>query len=146
MGQIITSGSTQQSLKPLFKDFFDIDPFFGGSWLQKRDVNMPAVNIAENATNFLVDVVAPGFDKNDFKIKVEEGVLTISAETKYEVNEKEVDYTRREYSFSSFTRSFYLPENVNEDAISARYDNGILKIEMPKTSVDVKASKEVKVQ
>jgi len=89
--------------------------------------------------------VAPGFKKEDFKLKVEDDVLTISAESKSEKKEegKEKEYTRREYSYSSFTRSFHLPDNVKDDSITASYQDGILKLELPKSKVQVKATKEI---
>ena len=140
----ITNGK-QSIFKPLLNDFFDIDPFFGGSWLKKMEAQVPAVNIAENEKDYLIEVVAPGFKKEDFKIKVMDAVLTISAEMDNESKEEEKDYTRREYSFNSFTRSFSLPDNVKDDEIAAMYSDGILKLIMPKGMVEKKMYKEISV-
>jgi HSP20 family protein len=98
--------------------------------------------------NYSVEVVAPGFKKEDFKLKVEDDILTISAESKSEKKEegKEKEYTRREYSYSSFTRSFHLPDNVKDDSIAASYHDGILKLELPKSKVQVKATKEIAIK
>jgi HSP20 family protein len=103
------------------------------------------VNIAENDKVYSVEVVAPGFKKEDFKVKVEDDILTISAETKSEKKEegKEKEYTRREYNYNAFTRSFRLPDNVRDDSISASYKDGILTLELPKSKVQTKATKEI---
>lgn len=128
-------------------DFFNADNFFDNNWLRKWEKDFPAVNISENDKSYSLEVVAPGFQKENFKLKVDDDVLTISAESKSESKEegKEKEYTRREYSYNSFTRSFRLPENVNDENISAAYKDGILNIELPKTSAEVKASKEISV-
>ena len=97
---------------------------------------------------YAVEVIAPGFRKDDFKLKVEDDLLTISAETKSEKKEPENgrEFTRREYSYSSFTRSFRLPDNVKDDSISASYQDGILKLELPKSKVQTKATKEISIK
>ncbi|MDZ7648897.1 MAG: Hsp20/alpha crystallin family protein [Cytophagales bacterium] len=81
---------------------------------------------------FVVEMAAPGMDKKDFVIALENGVLNISAEHKVENEEKEKDFTRREFNYQSFARSFTLPENVSDDKIVANYDNGILKLQLGK--------------
>lgn len=131
-----------------WRDFFNVDNFFDNNWLGKWERDFPAVNIAENEKNYSVEVVAPGFRKEDFKLKVEDDVLTISAESKSERKEdgKEKEYTRREYSYNSFTRSFRLPDDVKDDSISASYQDGVLKLELPKSKVQVKASKEIAIK
>jgi len=95
-----------------------------------------------------VDLVAPGYKKEDFRLKVNDDVLTISAETKNERTEggDGREYSRREYTCSSFTRSFRLPDNAKDDSISAKYDNGILQINIPKSEKEIRASKEIKIQ
>jgi len=129
-------------------DFFNTDNFFDNNWLNRWEKEFPAVNIAENEKNYSVEVVAPGFQKGDFKLKVDGDVLTISAESKAEHNEggNGKEYTRREYSYNSFTRSFQLPENVKDDSISAGYKDGILNIELPKSKVQAKATKEIAIK
>lgn len=129
-------------------DFFNADNFFNNNWFRNWEKEFPAVNISENEKNYSVEVVAPGFQKENFKLKVEDDLLTISAESKSDTTEggKGKDYTRREYSYNSFTRSFHLPENVKDDSISANYKNGILDIELPKSKVQVKASKEIAIK
>lgn len=127
-----------------WKDFFNVDDFFESGWL-KRQTNYPAVNISENEKNYTVEVVAPGFRKEDFKLKVDDDMLTISAETRSERKEPENgrEYTRREYSYNSFTRTFHLPDNVQDDKISASYHDGVLELQLPKSKVQSKATKEI---
>lgn len=127
------------------RDFFNVGNFFDSRWLSKWDKEFPAVNIAENEKNYSVEVVAPGSRKEDFKLKVADDILTISPESKSEKKEngKEKEYTRREYSYSSFTRSFRLPDDVKDDSISASYQDGILTLELPKSKMQVKATKDI---
>jgi HSP20 family protein len=93
---------------------------------------MPAVNIKEDEKNYTLELAIPGMDKKDLKIDINEDVLTISSETKNESEEEKDGYKRKEFSYSSFCRSFYVPENVNRDKIGASYKDGILNIELPK--------------
>jgi len=137
-----TSGSL---FKPFFSDFFDVDDFFKRSGGEMMTFKFPAVNISETEKDFVVEMAVPGFKKEDFKVKVENEVLIIEAEKKEEKVEEEKNYTRKEYSHESFCRSFRLPENVKEDMIMAGYEDGMLKLTLPKTNLEVKAKKEIKV-
>lgn len=94
--------------------------------------SMPAVNIAESDDQFEVEVAAPGLTKEDFKVAFENGVLTISAEKKDEKEEKTKTHTRREFSYSSFQRSFTVPDSVQADKIGAEYKDGVLRLALPK--------------
>ena len=96
--------------------------------------NVPAVNVKENENDFSIELAVPGLSKEDFKLNVEHDVLTISAEKKAETEQKEENYTRREFSFSSFKRSFKLPKGVNSDAIGANYKDGVVYITVPKAA------------
>lgn len=126
-------------------DFFDNDRFFDGDWLKKQSV--PAVNVKETDKNFEIEVAAPGMSKKDFKITAENGILNISSEKKEEKEQKEKDYTRKEFSYSSFSRSFTLPENTNEEDIKANYQDGILKLEIAKKVLaQAKAKKAIEVK
>jgi HSP20 family protein len=120
------------------------DDMFGGKDFASF---VPAVNIVENEKEWKIEVSAPGFSKEDFKINLEKEVLTISAEQKKEESKEEKNYTRREFSFGSFSRSFRIKENtVDVEKIGAAYDNGILNITLPKMEVaPEKAAKEIKV-
>ncbi len=115
-------------------EFFDNERFFDSDWM--KSITVPSVNIRETEKEFFVELAAPGLNKKDFKIAVENGMLTISAEKKLEKEEKEKDFTRKEFSYSNFSRSFMLPENVNEDKIEAHYEDGILKLQVLKKAVE----------
>ncbi len=107
---------------------------------------VPAVNISEKNENFHIEVSAPGFKKEDFKVLAEDGVLRISCEHKEEQKEEGTKFTRREFRYGSFSRSFTLPENVKLEGILARYDNGILNVEVPKKQAEPKQTvKEIKI-
>jgi len=93
---------------------------------------MPAVNIKEDEKSYILELAVPGMDKKDLKIDINEDVLTISSETKNETEEEKDGYKRKEFSYSSFCRSFYIPDNVNRDKIGASYKDGILNVELPK--------------
>ena len=107
---------------------------------------VPSVNITENEKEFKIEMAAPGLERNDFKVEVEDGVLCISSEKEKESKEEKKNYTRREYSYNSFSRSFTLPDNSSPDKIDAKYENGVLNITLPKKEVTVsKPAKEIKV-
>lgn len=109
----------------LFKDLMG-----GTQYVQKA---VPPVNIKETEQEFTIELIAPGLKKEDFNIELDNDLLTVSAEIKSEKTEQEEGkFTRREFSFSSFKRSFSLPETVKEEGINASYQNGILAITLPK--------------
>ncbi len=117
----------------LFTDIFDSAKYLGKNWLEKEfGQSLPAVNIKESAKEFSLEFAAPGFKKNDFKINVDNNILTITAEKKEEKTEENKRFTRREFAYNSFSRSFTLPDNTNADKIDAKYNDGILKLSVPK--------------
>jgi len=123
-------------------NFFDneLGDFFG-----KRFTD-PAANIIENADNFLLEIAAPGLKKDDFKINLENSILTISAEIENEKAEETKNYTRKEFHYGSFSRSFTLPKTINLEAIKADYQEGILKVMMPKfEEAKLETKKEIKI-
>ncbi|MEM6515682.1 MAG: Hsp20/alpha crystallin family protein [Bacteroidota bacterium] len=95
-------------------------------------MTLPAVNIKENADSFILELAIPGMKKSDFDIDVDNKVLSISSEVKTEDKTEDENYTRREFGYSSFKRTFTLPETVNSDNVSASYVDGILEITLPK--------------
>lgn len=96
-------------------------------------VTTPSVNISENDENFVMDIAAPGLDKNDFNIQVENDQLIISSAKSSDTEEKqEGKWTRKEFNFTSFKRSFHLSDKVNVDKIHAQYHHGILTLTLPK--------------
>jgi HSP20 family protein len=128
----------------LLSDFFEGEDL-SLDRLWNKEMSMPAVNISEGDKTYEIELAVPGMRKNDFKVKVENGVLTISAEREEEKKEKEKNYTRREYSYNSFKRSFTLPENVKEDDIKAHYEDGVLKLTVAKKVMTVSKAKEIAV-
>ena len=94
--------------------------------------SFPAVNVLESDNSFKIELAAPGLKKEDFKINIHENVLTISSEQKTENEENNGKYTRKEFNYKSFKRSFTLPKTVDGEKIVASYDNGVLGLELPK--------------
>lgn len=127
----------------IFNRFFDdFDNFFN---LNNYGL-MPATNVVETDQQFEVEMAIPGMEKEDIKVNVDNNLLTISCEKEDKKEEKEKNYTRREFSYGSFCRSFTLPKSVNVDKINASYDKGILKIMLPKKEEEKsKLSKEIKI-
>jgi len=117
-------------LPNVFNDFFRD---WSTSNFSDTNTTLPAVNIKENENEFLVDVAVPGMEKGDFKIDLDNDILTISSEKTLNNEDSDEKYTRKEYSYLSFKRSFTLPKGiVDSDNISATYKNGELKITIPK--------------
>jgi HSP20 family protein len=111
------------------------DRFFDSDWMKRIQV-VPAVNVVETEKEFEIEMAAPGLNKKDFNITAENGVLTVSyekeKETETETEEDKKNYMRREYNYSGFSRSFALPENIKTEKVDARYENGVLKMILPK--------------
>lgn len=96
---------------------------------------VPSANINETDKEYKIELAVPGMERKDFKVAVENGVLYVSSEREEEQEDEDKNYTRREYSYSGFKRSFSLPENCVEDKIKAKYENGILNLILPKKEV-----------
>jgi HSP20 family protein len=130
-----------ETLPSVFQDFFKPwDRWFdtnGGSLSQMLTV--PAVNIVEKQDHFEISLAVPGMKKDDFNIDVEGNMLTISAESEEQKQEKDERHTRREFNYTSFSRAFTLPEGVKKDQVDASYTNGLLKLVLPKTEEARKA-------
>lgn len=136
-------------LVPTFKswmeDFWGADNVFADDFFRLRKNWMPAVNIKDEKGSFEIDLAAPGLKKDDFTVKVENGMLCISAEREETKEESEAEYTRKEFSYRAFERSFALPENVDPENISAKYKDGILKLVLKKLAVKEETLKKIKV-
>ncbi len=118
----------------LFDRFFDNDLF---DWSNRNysstNTTLPSVNIKEGTDSFEVEVAAPGFSKADFNIELNNDVLTVSSDKKVESETKDdQQFTRREFSYQSFSRTFTLPHTADSEKISAKYEHGILKVIIPK--------------
>lgn len=139
---LVKTSRKEGLLAPVWSDFLDTDRFFSNRWLANDpDMFMPAVNIKENDKSFNVELSAPGFSKEDFKVSVEDDCLTISAEKEEEKSESGERFTRKEFSSASFSRMFSLPQNADEDRIDAVYNNGILQLNIAKREKDKPLSK-----
>lgn len=138
----------KQGLAPLFwNNFFDenrlTDPQMGHKGSQ------PMVNIQENDDHYSLELASPGMKKEDFNIDLDDRLLRITAESKTENSEKDDagEYTRREFSYQSFERSFTLPENVNYEKVEANYRDGVLKVSIPKLeSVENESLRKIEVK
>jgi len=138
----LTRTRSNEMFPSIFDDFFrswnERMGSSGSNW--GRTMTVPAVNISENQNEYIVSVAAPGLKKNDFNIDVEGNMLTISCEKENMEEEDGQRHTRREYSYSTFSRSFTLPEDVTKDKIEATYEDGVLRINLPKTEQAKKAA------
>jgi HSP20 family protein len=139
-------------INPIFgnNDIFNIvDEVFNKSIgdIINNDVirSKPQINIKENDKMYIMEVAAPGLSKEAFSLKVEEGYIIISAENKSDVTEEKEDYKKREFNYSSFERRYLLPETVDMDSINAKYENGILSIDLPKMEVKVEKGKVIEI-
>jgi len=140
----------------LIDDFLRPSPFLGSSLFDldfdfdmipaRVGFNVPSANITESEKEYLIELAAPGLTKKDFKVEMDNGMLTISAEKEEETKEGNGKYSRKEYSYNSFSRSFTLPENCKSDKIEAKYEDGILKLILPKKEITpMKSKKEISV-
>lgn len=138
-----------EKLPVLLDDFFrPWNEWFGNAGQVGKPLSVPGVNITDNANDFCVSLAVPGMKKDDFKIDIEGNMLIISCETVESKEEKDTKYTRKEYNYSSFSRSFTIPEEVNREKIEARYENGVLKLSLQKKegTKKITASKHIAVK
>ena len=129
------NGNLMNTFPALFSDFFNRDLFdSNGSNFSNTGTTLPAVNIKETKENFEVEMAAPGMTKNDFKVELDGNLLTITSETNNQAEENEGDrYSRKEFSYQSFQRSFTLPKDVvDAEKINAKYEDGVLRLLIPK--------------
>jgi HSP20 family protein len=132
-------------LLPGFNDVFE--SIFNDTFFSDRMVTrVPAVNISESAENFHIELAAPGLKKQDFKINVDNNALNISVEQQTENTDNNRTYNKREYSYSSFVRSFTLPEFADESRIEAAYEDGILKIDIAKKEEAKAVSRQIEIK
>lgn len=116
-------------LSDLFDDFFNADI---SDYLAERKTSVPAVNIKETEKEYQMEMAAPGMKKENFKVKLENDVLTVVGEKEVKEEENTKKLRRKEFNYSSFQRSFFLPENINSEKIEATYTDGILLVSIPK--------------
>src|ERR1700733_11386965 len=125
------NGQKNHAVNPFFSDVFD--SILNDSFLSdKLASRVPAVNIAETESQFEVELAVPGLKKEDFKISLDKNVLSVSADKQTETVNEDKKFTKREYSYQSFSRSFTLPESADHSKIEADYTDGILKLTITK--------------
>lgn len=135
----------KNAVSPWFSDVFD--SFVNDSIFTERFVNkVPAVNIAETENQFQIELAVPGLKKEDFKISLDKNVLSVSAEKKTENAEEGKKYSKREYSYNSFVRSFTLPETADQAKIEAEYTDGVLKLNVAKKEEAIIQTREISVK
>jgi len=131
------------NVSSLFDGFFkdDIEALSSRS----NALSVPAVNVVDNDKDYTLELAAPGKSKEDFDIKIDNGMLSISSEQEEEHESENKNFTRKEYSYNSFSRSFNLPEEVDDGDIKATYKNGILSVVLPKSETEKTNPKSVEV-
>lgn len=129
-----------------FDNFLNRNLFNGSSFLYEGNI-LPKVNVVETDREFKVEVAAPGMRKEDFKVELNNNRLTISSERTHHVEEgaDHSKFSRREFSYASFSRSFYLPDTVEADKIKAKYKDGLLRIIIPKKKGKQKPVKTIRI-
>ena len=134
---------TNNWIPAVFNDLFNTD------FMPKMSATAPAINVKESATGYTVELAAPGMKKEDFNVHInDEGNLIIKMEQKQEQKEedKSVRYLRREFSYTKFEQTLILPEDVDKEKISAKVENGVLTVELPKEVVEkVKVSRQINI-
>jgi HSP20 family protein len=135
-----------ETLPTLFDDFFKPwREWFDSGW--ERVATVPAVNVTEYNSTYKISMAAPGLKKDDFKINVEGNLITISAEKTERKEDRDEKYTRKEYNYTSFSRTFTLPENIKTEKIEAHYDNGELTLTLPKLAEEkVTSNKKIEIK
>lgn len=138
------NNNKKNALLPGFNDVFDSvfnDTFFADRLLTK----VPAANISESPDHFHLELAAPGLKKEDFKLNLERKVLSISVEQGNDEQQNQKHFTKREYSYTSFVRSFSLPDSADESGIQARYNDGILSVDIPKREEAKTVSRQIEI-
>lgn len=128
---------------PFMTDFIQSNPFWTKrfSMIPSLGINIPSANVRETDLGYQIDLAAPGLNKKDFKIELDNDILTISVEKENEEKKKENGFAKKEYSYNMFSRSFIIPENTMPARIDAKYEDGVLKIKLPKAKVSTVSSK-----
>lgn len=132
-------------MNSFFEDFFNQFPSRMLDDVNTMNQSAP-VNIKETESAYQIEVIAPGMDKSDFKLNIDNNILTISAEKKTEVNKETERMVRREFSYKSFARTFTLDDSIQSENIQAKYENGVLHIELPKKEEQKIQPKEINIQ
>ncbi|HSN60941.1 MAG TPA: Hsp20/alpha crystallin family protein [Ferruginibacter sp.] len=140
---LVKVNNNLRSFDGLMKDIFNEFPSTVAKTFREDVLNFPPVNITEKPSLFLVELAAPGFEKSDFIVKLDGNILNISTEKKEE--NKDDKLIRKEFTSKTFKRSFTIDEKIDAEKIVAKYENGILKLELPKKEILKAASKEISI-
>ena len=135
--------SSTPTVGNFFDDFFNrsLGDFVGSDFAN----SIPSVNVIDGEKEVTLELAAPGLEKNDFHIDIDDDQLMISVEKEHETEEEGEKFMRREFSYRNFQRSFYLPDSIDSDKINAKYENGILKIHMPKRKEAMAVKKQIEI-
>ncbi|HLR36517.1 MAG TPA: Hsp20/alpha crystallin family protein [Chitinophagaceae bacterium] len=143
----LTKSNENRNNLDFFEDFFKpLNYQWFDNTESKSSGFYPPVNVQETEDNFKLEIVAPGMDKADFKIKTEGDILTISVEKKEEKKEDSEKHIRREYNYRSFKRSFTLDDDIDQENVAASYENGVLQLTLPKKEEKIVKPKEIAVK
>lgn len=129
--------------RPVYPSLLKAIQFNGDLEFPLIGATVPSVNVSETPAEFVLELAAPGLTRKDFNIEINNHVLCISSEKKEEKKDTGRNYKRREYSFTGFSRSFELPKNVAEDTLDATYENGILKVTVPKRKESIRPARKI---
>jgi len=139
------NGSKTNALNPGFNDIFESvfnDTFFSDRMISR----VPAVNISETQDHYVIEMAAPGLNKEDFKVNLDRNMLTVSVEQKQEQTQENRQYNKREFSYSSFVRSFALPDSADDAQIEAQYTNGMLCIHVAKKDEAKQIARQIEIK
>ena len=146
MTLVKVNNNLSRSLDGMMKELFNEFPTTVAKTFREDVLNFPPVNIVEKPASYQVELSAPGFEKADFAIKLEGNVLNISTEKKEETKEENNKVIRKEFTYKGFKRSFTVDEKIDTENIAAKYENGILKLELPKKEIVKAGAKAISVQ
>lgn len=141
----VNNNPAQRSISNVFDEFFNEFPAFDGKeW--NSNWNFPPVNIHDTANAYHLELSVPGRAKEDFKVNVENGLLTVSFDKKEEAKQEDYKTIRREFSYRSFKRSFNLDDSIDANNIQAKYENGLLKLLIPKKELEKASAKQITIE
>jgi len=139
----VNNNGAQRGLSSFVDEFFNEFP---ASWTREGNLNFPPVNIHETADAYHLELNAPGRNKEDFKLTVDKGLLTISYEKKEEARTEDYKTVRKEFSYKSFKRSFNVDDKIDTEGVQAKYENGVLKLLLPKKAQVAESTKQITIQ
>jgi HSP20 family protein len=139
----VNNNGAQRGFSSFVDEFFNELP---ASWTREGNLNFPPVNIHETAEAYHLELNAPGRNKEDFKLTVDKGLLTVSYEKKEETKTEDYKTVRKEFSYKSFKRSFNVDDKIDADNVQAKYENGVLKLLLPKKAQVAESTKQITIQ